>query len=94
MKELVAPHIAAIKPYVPGKPIAELERELGIGSSIKLASNENPLGPSPKVLRALREHLREINRYPDGGAFDLTRALASKFDLPPEWILLGTAPTS
>ena len=52
---LVPPHIAAIKPYVPGKPMAELERELGLTSTIKLASNENPLGPSPKVMRALRE---------------------------------------
>ena len=57
---LVPPHIAAIKPYVPGKPMAELERELGLTSTIKLASNENPVGPSPKVLRALRASLREL----------------------------------
>jgi histidinol-phosphate aminotransferase len=69
--------------------MAELERELGLSSTIKLASNENPLGPSPKVLRALRAHLPEINRYPDGSAFDLTRALSSKLEVPPETILLG-----
>ena len=86
---LVPPHIAAIRPYVPGKPMAELERELGLSSTIKLASNENPLGPSPKVLRALRAHLAEINRYPDGSAFELTRALATKLEVPPEAILLG-----
>jgi histidinol-phosphate aminotransferase len=86
---LVPPHIASIHPYVPGKPIAELERELGLSSTIKLASNENPLGPSPKVLRALRAHLAEINQYPDGSAFDLTRALAAKLEVPPESLLLG-----
>lgn len=86
---LVAPHIAAIRPYVPGKPMAELERELGLTSTIKLASNENPLGPSPKVARALRAQLSQINRYPDGSAHDLTRALAAKLDVPPEAILLG-----
>ncbi len=86
---LVPPHIASIRPYVPGKPMAELERELGLSSTIKLASNENPLGPSPKVLRALRSRLAEINRYPDGSAFELTRALAAKLEVPPEAILLG-----
>ena len=86
---LVPDHIAAIKPYVPGKPMAELERELGLTSTIKLASNENPLGPTPKVLRALRASLAEINRYPDGSAFELTRALAAKLEVPPEAILLG-----
>ncbi len=86
---LVPPHIAAISPYVPGKPMAELERELGLSSTIKLASNENPLGPSPKVLRTLRAHLSEINRYPDGSAFELTRALAAKLEVPAESILFG-----
>jgi len=86
---LVPPHIASIKPYIPGKPMAELERELGLTSTIKLASNENPLGPSPKVLRALRAHLAEINLYPDGSAFELTRALAAKLEVAPESILLG-----
>jgi histidinol-phosphate aminotransferase len=86
---LVPPHIASIRPYVPGKPMAELERELGLSSTIKLASNENPLGPSPKVLRALRAHLADINRYPDGSAFELTRALAAKLEIPAESLLLG-----
>ena len=86
---LVPPHIASISPYVPGKPLAELERELGLTSSIKLASNENPLGPSPKVARALRAQLGQINRYPDGSAWELTRALAAKLQVPPETILFG-----
>jgi len=86
---LVPPHIASIRSYVPGKPMAELERELGLSSIIKLASNENPLGPSPKVLRALRAQLAQINRYPDGSAFELTGALAARLEVPPESILLG-----
>jgi histidinol-phosphate aminotransferase len=89
MKELVPPHIAAIKPYEPGKPIAELERELGLPSTVKLASNENPLGPSPKAVRAMRACLKEVSRYPDGGAFELTRALSARLDLPGECLLLG-----
>ncbi len=58
----VSKDISQIKPYRPGKPIAELERELGIMGSIKLASNENPLGPSKKALRAIRQTLKEIGR--------------------------------
>ncbi len=69
--------------------MAELERELGLSSSIKLASNENPLGPSPKVARALRAQLGQINRYPDGSAWELTRALSAKLEVAPEAILLG-----
>jgi histidinol-phosphate aminotransferase len=89
MKELVPPHIAAIRPYEPGKPIAELERELGLSSTVKLASNENPLGPSAKAVRAMRASLKESHRYPDGGSFELTRALAGRFDVPESGILLG-----
>lgn len=89
MNELAPPHIQAIRPYEPGKPISELERELGLPSTVKLASNENPLGPSPKALRAMRAHLKEVNRYPDGSGFELTGALSRRFDLPPGCILLG-----
>ena len=66
------PHyVASISPYVPGKPVEELERELGISDSVKLASNENPLGPSPKAVKALNATvLNGLNRYPDGGGFD------------------------
>jgi histidinol-phosphate aminotransferase len=82
-------HIASIQPYKPGKPMAELERELGLTSTIKLASNENAVGPSPRVFKSLRSRLREINRYPDGSAFELTAALAAKLEVPPECLLLG-----
>lgn len=82
-------HIKSIKPYVPGKPIEELERELGITGSIKLASNENPVGPSPLALKAIREGLDEINRYPDGQCFYLRDALAQKLGIQPEEVLGG-----
>lgn len=74
--DLAVPGLAALKPYVPGKPVSELERELGVRNSIKLASNENPLGPAPSVIRAIESELPELARYPDGGAFQLRTALA------------------
>jgi len=72
-----APGLASLQPYLPGKPLSELERELGITGSIKLASNENPLGPSPRVRAALEAQIAELTRYPDGGAFELRGALAA-----------------
>jgi len=88
--KLKAPdHILAIPPYVPGKPVEELERERGIRHSIKLASNENPLGPSPKALAALRKVLASVHRYPDSAGFELTRKLAARLRLEPGQIVLG-----
>lgn len=87
--ELTAPGIAGLTPYVPGKPVLELERELGISGSIKLASNENPLGPGPLARRAIVGGLNEIGRYPDGGGFDLRRVLAKHHGLAPECVTLG-----
>ncbi|MFQ5441181.1 MAG: histidinol-phosphate transaminase [Thermodesulfobacteriota bacterium] len=87
---LVVPeHIRSIVPYPPGKPLAELERELGISGSIKLASNENPLGPSPKAVEALRGELGGLNRYPDGSCYYLKRKLSERLDVDPEWIVPG-----
>ncbi len=85
----VSKDISQIKPYSPGKPISELERELGIKGSIKLASNENPLGPSKKALRAIRNVLKEIARYPDGAGFSLKDALASHYKVGQNQIVLG-----
>lgn len=88
-------HIRTIKPYIPGKPIEELERELGIKNSIKLASNENPIGPSPVALKAIKNSLRsskslsKLNRYPDGSGYYLKNALAKKFSVKPDEIILG-----
>lgn len=89
MKPHVPEHIAGITPYPPGKPIEELEREYGISGSIKLASNENPLGPSPKAIEAIQGAVLKLNRYPDGSGFYLRKKLAEKFSIPFEGILLG-----
>ncbi|MBT3047512.1 MAG: histidinol-phosphate transaminase [gamma proteobacterium symbiont of Ctena orbiculata] len=87
--ELAAPGIGALNPYLPGKPISELERELGISHSIKLASNENPLGVSDKVIEAIANCSPELSRYPDGGAFQLRQRLAEKHGVDPGCITLG-----
>ncbi len=83
------PEIRELVPYQPGKPIEELERELGIQGAIKLASNENPLGPSPRAVEAMRAALENLHRYPDGAGFELRQALSRHFDLPLERICLG-----
>ena len=88
-RKLVADYIARLVPYVPGKPMEELERELGISDSIKVASNENPLGPSPKALAAVRSALKSLNRYPDGNATLLKEKLAEKLSVKPEMIVTG-----
>ncbi|MEK6775400.1 MAG: histidinol-phosphate transaminase, partial [bacterium] len=86
---LVPEHIRSLVPYVPGKPVEELERELGLRNSIKLASNENPLGPSPRALEAVRGAMANIHRYPDGSGYYLKRALSGRYGMPPEQIILG-----
>ncbi len=85
----VSENIRNITPYVPGKPIEELERELGISGSIKLASNENPLGPSPKAIAAIKKAVEGLNRYPDGSGFYLSQALAKKYGVDLNQIILG-----
>jgi histidinol-phosphate aminotransferase len=85
----ISPDIAGITPYSPGKPIEELERELGITGSIKLASNENPRGPSPKALAVLSEAVKSLHRYPDGGGHYLRHALADHWKITPDQIVLG-----
>jgi len=84
-----APGIAGLNPYLPGKPISELERELGITNSIKLASNENPLGPSKKAKAIINGQLEDLARYPDGGGFALRNALAKRHGVDPSYITLG-----
>lgn len=84
-----APGLAALQPYVPGKPLSELEREYGVTESIKLASNENPLGPSPQVREAIAAQIDELTRYPDGGAFDLRRVLADRHGVEPACVTVG-----
>ncbi|MFN2361892.1 MAG: histidinol-phosphate transaminase [Marinobacter sp.] len=83
--------VQALSPYQPGKPIDELARELEIDpdSIIKLASNENPLGPSSKSLAAIGEALDELSRYPDGNGFELKQALSARYGIRPSQITLG-----
>lgn len=81
--------ISALQPYQPGKPIDELEREMGITNSIKLASNENPLGPSPKALEAIASHLGGLSYYPDGGGYNLKHVLANTLGVDDEQVTIG-----
>jgi histidinol-phosphate aminotransferase len=90
--ELVPDYIREITPYVQGRPIEEVERELQI-EAVKLASNENPLGPSPLAVEAARNALSESNRYPDGSGFYLRQALARKHDISMDQIILGGGST-
>ncbi len=85
----VPQHIKAIVPYPPGKPMDELEREYGITNAIKLASNENPWGPSPKAVAAIGTMLHTLHRYPDGSSYSLTEAVARWIGSAPEEIVLG-----
>jgi len=89
MKVSIPEYLEAIRPYSPGKPMEELEREYGIRDSIKLASNENPLGPSPLALKAAEGALRKVNRYPESSGYYLTRKLSEILKLSPGNIVLG-----
>ncbi len=82
-------NISEIIPYPPGKPLDELEREYGITGSIKLASNENPWGPSPKAVKAISDTLASLHRYPDGSSYYLTEAVAKWTGADEEEIILG-----
>lgn len=76
-------------PYSPGKPIAEVKRELGLERVVKLASNENPLGPSPKAVEALKKAAEEAHIYPDGSTHDFRRAVSEKFGVPYDCVIAG-----
>lgn len=89
MKITIPENIKEITPYPPGKPLDELEREYGISNSIKLASNENPWGPSPKAIKALQAEMSNLNRYPDGSCYYLVAAIAEKLGLAPAEIVMG-----
>lgn len=86
---LAIPGVLGLKPYEGGKPIEELAREYGIRDAIKLASNENPLGPSPRALEAMQAHRSELARYPDGNGLALKAALAAKLGVHKTQITLG-----
>ena len=85
----VPQYIRSLVPYAPGKPIEEVEREIGIANSLKLASNENPLGPSPLALAAMRQKLAQLHLYPDGDCFYLKNTLATKLEISSEQLIFG-----
>jgi len=89
IEALALPGVCGLRPYEPGKPVDELERELGISNIIKLASNENPLGSSQKVVTAINAALSDLSRYPDGNGFLLKQVLAEKHSLNVEQITIG-----
>lgn len=88
-ESLANQHILGIDPYEPGKPVEELERELGITGAIKLASNENPFPPSERVRQAIADAFEHLNRYPDGSGYYLRHALAKRHGVSPDAIVLG-----
>lgn len=85
----IFPELAALAPYVPGKPIEEVQRELGLAKVVKMASNENPLGPSPRAVAAIIQAVSELGRYPDAGGAALRAALARKTGFSPDNLILG-----
>jgi histidinol-phosphate aminotransferase len=89
MTSLVLPSVETLVPYEGGKPIEELARELGVTEAIKLASNENPLGPSPKALAAVRERAADIHLYPDGSAYRLREAIAAHHGVSMDEVIQG-----
>ncbi|MBN1591805.1 MAG: histidinol-phosphate transaminase [Candidatus Coatesbacteria bacterium] len=89
-KKLIRPGVLKIRPYKPGKPIDEVQRDLGISDAVKLASNENPLGPSPKAIAALQKAIDRLHLYPDGGCYQLKNKLSERYSLPRETVMTGS----
>lgn len=89
MSSLVRPNVLGLRPYVPGKPVETVRRELGLERIVKLASNENPWGPSPLAIAAVKKAAEEMHFYPDGAAFELKQALSDYYGVPPSRIVVG-----
>lgn len=89
MSRFIRPHLAGIVPYAPGKPTSEVERELGIAEAVKLASNENPVGPSPRAVLAARAVLEGLHRYPDPDPHALRHKLAAQLAVDPSELVFG-----
>ena len=88
-ESLFRPGILGTRPYSPGKPVEEVQRELGLEKVIKLASNENPEGPLPAVVEAVRKAVLEVNRYPDASCYRLTNKLAAHLEVDPQQLIFG-----
>jgi len=93
LKDLVKSHVHKLRPYIPGKPVEILERQLGVKNALKFASNENPLGPSPLALKALRESNHLLNRYPDSSSYFLRERLGERFGFPMDRFIVGNGTT-
>jgi len=93
LKDLVKENVYKLRPYIPGKPVEILERQLGVKNALKFASNENPLGPSPLALKALRESNHLLNRYPDSSSHFLRERLGERFGFPMEQFIVGNGTT-
>jgi len=89
LKQLATPGVQSLSPYQPGKPLDELEREYGIKEAVKLASNENPLGPGALATKAIKNHINQLSRYPDGNGFALKEKLAKHHEIGIDQITLG-----
>jgi histidinol-phosphate aminotransferase len=89
IKKLINPGLLNLSPYKPGKPVEDLERELGIKNAIKLASNENPMGPSPLALKAVDNLLSGLHRYPDGNALRLKESISNEYNVDIDQITVG-----
>src|SRR5438552_12703417 len=87
--QLFRPAVAGLTPYQPGKPVEDVQRELGLERVVKLASNEGPFPPFPAALEAMERHALELNRYPDGGAYRLHEALAERHGVAFEEVCAG-----
>src|SRR4029077_6955487 len=84
------PAVQGLVPYEPGKPVEEVQRELGLARCVKLASNEGPFGPFPGAVEAIARSVADLNRYPDGGAWRLRNALAERYGIAFEEVAVGS----
>ncbi|TKJ40071.1 histidinol-phosphate transaminase [candidate division LCP-89 bacterium B3_LCP] len=91
--DLARPILSEIHPYIPGKPISEVAREYGVTDIVKLASNENPLGPAPSAIKAMKEAVASLHLYPDAGGYSLVHKLSDHHDADPRGIILGNGST-
>ena len=91
---LIPDNVGQLRAYQPGKPIAELERELGITDVIRISSNENPMGPSPRAIAAAAEVLADANVYPDSDCFELRTTLGERLNVRPDELVFGSGATS
>lgn len=89
MSDLIPENVSRLVPYSPGKPVEELERELGITGAVKLASNENPVGPSPLAIEAMREHAAGVHRYPDAATYELRKDIAAHHGIEMDELVCG-----